>query len=144
MRLVLVMLLLAAGCVDTVKCHTPVAWQPCMGETSEPGASGTPPTITGLMLPTCADQALPSVAGTIAINDLDGDAELIKTSFYVGVRLSETDTMIPIGHMGQDYSAPFSVVVPMAKVGSYDVRVKAVDRAGGQSAPVCNTVTILQ
>ncbi len=51
--------------------------------------------------------------------------------------------MLPAPH-GNSYSGPFAVVVPMAKPGAYDVRVKVVDRAGGQSAPVCNTVTILQ
>jgi hypothetical protein len=142
MRL-LAMTLLLGGCVDSVKCHEPVAWPVCAGATAEPGATGTPPAITSLMLPTCAFVDSPSVSGTIAIADPDGDAALIKSSLYVGVRLAEVETMLPAGHMG-NFAGTFLVAVPMATPGAYDVRVKVVDRAGGQSAPLCNTITMLQ
>jgi hypothetical protein len=138
----LALLLLVAGCVDTVKCHAPSVWPACSDATAEPGASGMPPVITVLSLPTCAFVEVPSVSGTILITDPDGDVAATKTSIYVGTRQSETDMMLPAGHMG-DYSGAFSVTVP-GKPGAYDVRVKAVDRAGGQSAPLCNTVTVLQ
>jgi len=50
----LVLVALAAGCVDTSKCHAPVDWKPCAGESAEPGSSGSPPSIVQLTLPTCA------------------------------------------------------------------------------------------
>ena len=135
--------LLVGGCVDAVKCHAPEPWPACAGAPAEPGATGMPPAITSLMMPSCAYVASPAVSGTIAIADPDGDTALIKTSLYLGARLSETETMLPL-QTAKDFSGTFVVVVPMAAPGAYDVRVKAVDRAGGQSAPLCNTVTILQ
>jgi hypothetical protein len=149
MRLVALGLLVAgcgdivAGCVDTAKCHAPVAWQPCADGTAEPGASGTPPTISSLMLPTCAFVDSPAVSGSITVSDPDGDAALIKSSLYQGVRLLETEAMLPAMPMN-NYAGMLTIAFSMAKVGAYDVRIKATDRAGGQSAPLCNTITILQ
>lgn len=144
MRLVaLALVLVLGGCIDTVKCHAPQPWPACAGSPAEPGATGTPPTIASLMMPTCAFTSSPEVSGPIEIRDADGDIAVVKASFYVGVRLLEMETMLPATQMG-NFSGMFGVAVPMAAPGAYDIRVKAVDRAGGQSVPLCNTLTILQ
>ena len=133
--------LVAAGCVDSVRCHAPSPWPACTGETSEPGASGTPPSITSLMMPTCAYVSEPAVTGNLQVADPDGDAQTVKASLYVGPRLSESEVTLPASVTAP---VPLTLVVPMASEGAYDVRVKVVDRAGGQSAPVCNTLTLFR
>jgi hypothetical protein len=129
-----------AGCADDVKCHTPSSWPPCANATAEPGASGTPPTITSLVVPTCAYTSDPQVAGPLMYMDPDGDAQTVKVSLYVGPRQSESELTLP----PKGTSVPLTIAIPMAMEGSYDVRVKVTDRQGGQSAPVCNTVTIFR
>jgi hypothetical protein len=104
------------------------------------GASGTPPTIASLVMPTCAYTSDPEVSGTLMYMDPDGDAQTVKVSLYVGPRQSESEFTLPA--MGT--SVPMTVAIPMAAEGGYDVRVKVTDRQGGQSAPVCDTVTVFR
>ena len=141
----------AAGCVDTTRCHTAVDWKPCAGETAEPGASGTPPQIVELSLPTCASVDAPTVSGTLHVTDADGDAQVLKVALTSGgMRSDETELELDdAGRSGNDWSGSFSLMVTgsmggMVMQGSDDVRVKVTDRAGGQSLPLCNTIAIVQ
>src|SRR4051812_174849 len=82
---------LAAGCVDTARCHMPTDWKPCAGESAQPGASGTPPAIVELSLPTCANLASPLIMGTLRVSDPDGDAQVLKATFFTGMRNNEDE-----------------------------------------------------
>jgi hypothetical protein len=140
----------AAGCIDTShRCHEPVAWQPCPGAAAQPGASGVPPAITSLMLPTCAFVDAPSANGTLAVSDGDGDAQTVKASFYAGPRVAEAELQLDDARrMGNDWRGAVGLAVPggsqMASELTFDVRVKVTDRAGNQSAPVCNTFSLVR
>lgn len=139
-----------AGCVDSARCKLPSDWQPCAGAAAQPGASGTPPTILRLSLPTCAFVASPTVSGTLEVSDPDGDAQTFKATFSVGVRTDESEVQLPdVGRSGNDWSGSAQLTVMpagggAAGEGSYDVRAKVTDRAGGQSAPRCGTLTLLR
>src|SRR3954463_16246123 len=84
----------AAGCVDTTKCHMAVEWKACPGEAAQAGASGTPPTIVELSLPTCVSINAPTVTGTLRATDPDGDAQVIKATLYIGMRNSEDEAQL--------------------------------------------------
>jgi hypothetical protein len=147
MKRLVLMALVAAGCVDATKCHMPSAWQPCAGGVAEPGASGTPPTIAMLSLPTCAYVATPQVSGTLHVTDPDSDAQIVKITISQGPRLGETEVALPdAGRSGTDWTGALSVAIPMPMAlqqqSSYDVSIKVTDRAGGQSAPVCDSITL--
>ncbi len=146
--LALAVALAGAGCVDG-KCHAPTAWKPC-GDPAEPGASGTPPTIVSLEVPTCAYLDSPSVTASLQVTDPDGDAQTVKVTFFNGgVRASETELELDDAERnGNDWSGSFGLLVMgsgggMPMLGSDDVRVKVTDRAGGQSAPFCSSVAIV-
>jgi hypothetical protein len=140
----------SASCVDTKACHTAVAWKPCAGETAQPGASGTPPSIVALELPTCANLDAPTVTGTLSVTDPDGDAQVAKVTFYTGARNDESEAQLDdLGRSGNDWSGSFSVLITganggMLMEGSDDVRVKVTDRAGGQSVPFCNSIAVVR
>jgi hypothetical protein len=142
--------LVAAGCVDTShRCHSPVAWKRCAGASAQAGASGTPPVIASLTLPTCAFLETPSATGTLAVDDPDGDAQTVKASFYLGARVNESEFQLDDpGRSGGGWNGSVVLSVPgvMQAMGelTYDVRVKVTDRAGNQSAPVCNTFSLLR
>lgn len=139
----------AAGCVDTKACHNATAWKPCSGETAQPGDSGTPPTIVDLVLPTCVDLTSPTVMGTLHVTDPDGDAQVAKATFYSGVRNNESEFQLDDAERsGNDWQGNFALVITgpnggMLMQGTDDVRVKVTDRAGGQSAPFCNSISVL-
>jgi hypothetical protein len=141
---------LAAGCVDTAKCHMPTDWKPCAGETAQPGASGTPPTIVELSLPTCAALASPLIMGTLRVSDPDGDAQVLKATFFTGMRNNEDELQLDdSGRNGNEWSGNFSVVLQgpgggMLMEGSDDVVMKVTDRAGAQSVPMCSSVAIVR
>ena len=141
--------LLVAGCVDS-KCHVPSDWKPCAGATAEPGASGSPPSIVELSLPTCANLSSPTVMGTLHVTDPDGDAQVLKATFYAGMRINEDELELDdAGRSGNDWSGSFSVVLRgpsggMLMEGSDDVHMKVTDRAGAQSVPFCNTLSIVR
>jgi hypothetical protein len=143
-------LLGAAGCVDTKACHNAIVWKPCAGEAAEAGASGTPPSITDLELPTCAYLDSPTVSGTLEVTDPDGDAQVAKATFAQGVRTNESEAELDDAERsGNDWSGPFAVVVVgssggMLMEGTYDARVKVTDRAGGQSVPFCNSIALVR
>jgi hypothetical protein len=139
-----------AGCIDTQKCHQPSDWKPCAGETAQPGASGTPPTVLALSLPTCAFVESPMVLGTLHASDPDADAQVLKASFYVGPRVDESEVQLPASDASAaDWTDQIAVTVVRKgggapSEGTSDVRIKLTDRAGGQSAPFCGTLTLLK
>ena len=141
--------MLLAGCLDTNKCKMPSNWSPCAGETVEPGASGTPPGIASLTLPTCAFVENPSVSGPIHVVDPDADTTTLKASFYIGARVDETDVPIPgTDAASADWTDTISITVSDASggtlmPGSRDVRIKITDRAGNQSIPYCGTLALI-
>lgn len=143
-------LLGTAGCVDTRACHTATVWKPCAGATAEAGASGTPPSITDLEMPTCAYLDSPTVSGTLTVSDPDGDAQVVKATFSQGVRTNESEAELDDAERnGNDWSGPFAIVVTgamggMLMEGTYDARIKVTDLAGGQSVPFCNSVSIVR
>lgn len=138
--------LLVGGCVDLNKCGIPQAWKPCAGQTSEQGATGTPPAIVSLMMPTCAYVDNPIVTGTLKVSDADGDEKVAHvTTSQGGARLAEADTQLdPSLQSMNDWTGPLLLTVSGSTPASFDIRVKVDDVAGGQSVPVCNTVTLVQ
>lgn len=128
----------------------PVEWKPCPGESAEPGASGSPPMIVELSLPTCAYLDSPTVKGTLRASDQDGDVQILKATFYAGMHINESELQLDdAGRSGNDWAGTFSVVVAgstggMVMEGSDDVRMKVTDRGGAQSAPFCNTISIVR
>jgi hypothetical protein len=142
--------LVAAGCVDQSKCHMPSDWKPCAGQTAQPGASGTPPMIVQLSLPTCAYLDSPLVTGTLRVDDPDADQQVLKATFFTGARNNEDELQLDdAGRSGNEWSGNLSVVLQgamggMLMEGSDDVVMKVTDRAGGQSAPFCNSIAIVR
>jgi hypothetical protein len=138
------------GCVDTRTCHTASAWKPCPGQTAQPGASGTPPTIVALSLPTCAYLDTPQVMGMLHVSDPDGDAQVVKATFFTGARSNESEVQLPdSGRSGNEWSGTLSLTLVggnggMLMEGSNDVVVKVTDRAGGQSVPFCNSIAVVR
>jgi hypothetical protein len=146
--LALAVALAGAGCVDG-KCHNATAWKPC-GDPAEPGASGTPPSIVSLAAPSCAYLDSPSLTVSLHVTDPDADAQTIKISFFNGgVRAGESELELDDAERdGNDWSGSFGLGIAgagggMPMLGSDDVRVKVTDRAGGQSAPFCNSIAIV-
>jgi hypothetical protein len=149
MRALWLVVPLSVACVDTSKCHQATAWKPCPGEAAQPGASGTPPTIVSLSLPTCAYLAAPAASGELHVSDPDGDAQVVKGSFYAGPRVDESELQLSDGgRAGNEWMGALTLAVPgtmpTRQPLSYDVRIKVTDRAGNQSAPVCNTFSLVQ
>jgi hypothetical protein len=142
--------LAAAGCVDTTKCHTATEWKPCAGEAAQAGASGTPPSIVELSLPTCVSINAPTVTGTVRVTDPDGDAQVLKATLYIGQRNTEDEQQLADSlRSGNDWSGTIAVVLQgagggMLAEGSNDVVMKVTDRAGGQSVPFCNTIAAVR
>jgi hypothetical protein len=141
--------LLFTGCLDTAKCKQPSAWKPCTGENAQPGASGTPPGIVSLTMPTCAYVESPTVTGTIHVVDPDADTTLVKASFYIGPRIDEVDVPIPVADaVSADWTDSISVTVVSSggtlSEGSRDVRLKVTDHAGNQSVPYCNSMALIK
>lgn len=143
--------LVAAGCVDTKQCHLAVDWKPCPGEAAQAGASGTPPSIVELSLPTCAFVDAPMVTGTLRVTDPDGDAQVFKATLYSGgLRTSEVELQLDdAGRSGNDWSGGLVVALQsgsggMLMEGSDDVVVKVTDRAGAQSVPYCNSIALVR
>ena len=141
---------LAAGCVDTTKCHVPVDWKPCAGSTAEPGSSGSPPTIVELSIPTCAYLSAPSVKGTLRASDPDGDAQVVKFALYTGEHNNEAEIQLDdAGRSGNDWIGEFTLVVSasaggMLMEGSSDIQAKVTDRAGAQSVTFCNSIALVR
>ena len=54
---------------------------------------------------------------------------------------------IDAGRSGTDWTGPITVAIPTQMMAmaqsSYDVRIKVTDRAGGQSAPFCDSITLM-
>jgi hypothetical protein len=142
--------LAVAGCVDTKTCHVPSAWKPCAGETAEPGASGTPPSIVELSLPTCAYLTAPLVTGTLHATDPDGDVQVLKATSFQGARTMESELELDdLDRSGNDWSGDFTISVTMSSgttpmESSVDVVMKVTDRAGAQSVPFCNTIALVR
>ena len=140
----------AAGCVDTTRCKMPVAWKPCSGQPAQAGASGSPPSIVELSLPTCATVDAPLVTGSLHATDPDGDAQLLKVTFFSGARDNEDEVLLDdANRSGNDWSGAFGVAIQgangsMLMESSVDVVMKVTDRAGAQSVPFCNTVSIIR
>ncbi len=140
-----------AGCVDTTHCHMATDWKPCAGEVAQPGASGTPPGIVELSLPTCAYLDDPTLSGTLHVTDPDGDAQTVKAAFYAGMRLDEVDVTLPdSGRSGTEWTGTV-VLSTVANGGTApmmqetdDVIIKVTDRAGGQSVPFCGSFSLVQ
>ena len=104
--------LAAAGCVDTTKCHTATEWKPCAGEAAQAGASGTPPSIVELSLPTCVSINAPTVTGTLRVTDPDGDAQVLKATLYIGQRNTEDEQQLADSlRSGNDWSGTIAVVL---------------------------------
>ncbi len=142
---------LLAGCVDTKQCHVAVDWKPCPGQPAEAGASGSPPSIVELSLPTCAYLDAPQVTGTLHVTDPDGDAQVLKATFYSGgMRSNEAELELDDAHRaGNDWQGGFGLAITSAMGGmpmesSDDVVMKVTDRAGAQSVPYCNTIALVQ
>ena len=139
-----------AGCVDTKQCHMAIDWKPCPGQAAQPGASGSPPMIVELSLPTCAYVDAPTVKGTLHVSDLDGDAQVLKATLFVGMRNSEDEIELDdADRSGNDWSGAISVGLQGAgggrvMEGSNDVVVTVTDRAGAQSAPYCNSIALVK
>lgn len=146
----LALVLAAAGCVDTSKCHAPSDWKPCAGETAEPGSSGMPPTIVQLSMPTCGYVDSPTVKGTLHVTDPDGDAQVVKSTLFMGARSNEAEVQLDdAGRNGNEWSGDLLLSIMtaaggMAMQGTSDVRVKVTDRAGGQSVPYCNSIALVR
>jgi len=143
--------LLAAGCVDTKACHNPTAWKPCSGATAEPGASGSPPAIVGLQMPTCADLDAPTASMSLSVTDPDGDAQVMIATLYTGgVRNTSAEVALDDAERsGNDWNGTIDLVISgamgaMLMEGSSDVRIKVTDRQGGQSAPFCDSIAIVR
>lgn len=142
--------LCVSGCVDTKACHTATVWKPCAGETAEPGASGTPPSIGDLELPTCAYLDAPTVTGSLHVSDPDGDAQVVKATFYQGARNNESEVELDdAGRSGDDWSGTFAITIVgsmggMVMESTDDARIKVTDLAGGQSVPFCNSIAIVR
>ena len=142
--------LAAAGCVDQSKCHMPSDWKPCEGQTAQAGASGSPPMIVQLSLPTCAYLDSPVVTGTLRADDPDADQQVLKATLYTGQRNSEAEVQLDAADLsGNEWSGTVAVAVQgsmggMLMEGSSDVIMKVTDRAGGQSAPFCNSIAIVR
>ena len=142
--------LVAAGCVDTKQCHLAVDWKPCPGEPAQAGASGTPPSIVQLSLPTCAFLDAPTVTGTLRVTDPDGDAQVVKATLYTGMRANEDELQLDdAGRSGNDWSGGLVVALQssgggMAMESSDDVVIKVTDRAGAQSVPFCNSIALVR
>jgi hypothetical protein len=140
----------AAGCVDTRVCHTPSPWKVCAGTSAQPGASGTPPAILELSVATCAYKASPAVMGSMRATDPDGDVQVLKATSFQGVRTHESELLLDDGgRSGNDWSGSFTLAVVdsgsgMLMEGTTDVVMKAADRAGAQSVPYCNSITIVR
>lgn len=142
--------LVAAGCVDTKQCHMAVDWKPCPGEPAQAGASGTPPSIVQLSLPTCAFVDAPMVTGTLRVTDPDADAQVVKATLYTGMRTNEDELQLDdAGRNGNDWSGGLVVALQSAGGGmvmesSDDVVIKVTDRAGAQSVPYCNSIALVR
>lgn len=137
----------AAGCVDSGKCMQPTEWKPCVGEMAEPGASGTPPAIIDLSVPTCAYADNPVVTGTMHVTDPDSDALDLKVTFSAGMRLDDSESVLPDdGRMGTEWIGTITLRSEsmMAMESTDDVRVKVTDAQGGQSLPWCGSLTFLK
>lgn len=140
-----------AGCVDQKTCHQPAAWKPCPNTRAEPGASGTPPAIVELSLPTCVYVDTPVAMGSLHVSDPDGDATVVKATFFQGVRNNESELPLDAAHRsGTEWSGSFAVTLVgggasgMLTESTDDVMVKVVDAAGAQSVPYCNTIAALR
>ena len=140
----------AAGCVDTKTCHNAVDWKPCAGQVAEPGASGSPPEIVQLSAATCAYLTAPSVAATLHVTDVDGDAQVIKATITTGgMRADESELELDDAERnGNDWSGGFTIAVTgsaggMPMQSSSDVSIKVTDRAGAQSIPFCNSIALV-
>jgi hypothetical protein len=147
----IVLVALASGCVDTSKCHAPVAWKPCAGDVAEPGASGSPPTIVELSTPACAYLDSPTVMGSLHVSDPDGDAQMIRAALYTsGMHSNEADIELDdAGRNGDEWTGQFTLAITgasggMPMEGTSDVRIKVTDRAGAQSVSYCNSVAIVR
>jgi hypothetical protein len=141
-----VMAVAVAGCVDVHRCHDPVAWRVCDGESAQPGASGAAPAIVALVLPTCANVNAPTVSGVLHISDADGDAQLVKMSLFAGTRIAESELPLDdAGRTGNDWEGTYELAPPvqMRQATTYQVRLKVTDRAGNQSAPLCAAFSII-
>ena len=140
----------AAGCVDQSKCHMPSDWKPCAGQTAQQGASGSPPQILQLTLPTCAYLDSPLVTGTLRVTDPDADQQVLKATFFSGMRNNEAEEpLVDANRSGAEWSGDFGVVLQgpnggMLAEGSVDVIMKVSDRAGAQSAPFCNSIAVVR
>jgi hypothetical protein len=148
--LALAALLAAAGCVNTKTCHNPVAWKPCPNTSAQPGASGTPPAIVELDLPTCAYIDTPVVTGTLHATDPDGDIGTLKATAFQGKRVNESELSLdPASLTGTEWVGDFSLTLVdmssgMLMESTDDVVVKVVDAAGAQSVPYCNTISAVR
>lgn len=150
MRLLSLAALLLAGCLDTTKCKMPSSWTPCAGQTAQPGASGTPPAITSLSLPTCAYVENPMVAGPIHVVDPDADTMTLKASFYIGQRVNEVDVPVPFNDAASaDWIDTVAIKVVESggggklSEGTREVRLKITDKAGNQSVPYCGSLSLI-
>ncbi len=152
MRLLLALLLAAggAGCVDTRTCHNPQTWKVCPNTVAEPGASGTPPAITSLSLPTCVYLATPIATGTMHVTDPDSDQHLVKATFFAGVRTNESELPLDAAHQsGTEWDGPLNIEIVGAGGGMLmestdDVVIEVTDAAGGQSVPYCGTMSVVR
>jgi hypothetical protein len=142
--------LAAAGCGPDSKCHMPIDWKPCAGQTAQPGSSGTPPTILELSLPTCAYVDTPTATGTLRVTDPDGDAQVLKLTLFDGARENEAEIQLDdAARSGNEWTGQFVVAITGSsggKVmeGSSDLHAKVTDRAGAQSVPFCNSIAIVR
>ena len=146
-RALLVAALALAGCVDATRCHLPSDWKPCAGSSAELGASGTPPAIVALSVPTCAYVDDPEVQGTLHVTDPESDATVVHVTFSQGPRVDESDIDLPdAGRMGTEWSGDLQLraMNATAMEGTLDVRVKVADLQGNQSVPFCNSLTFLK
>jgi hypothetical protein len=146
----LVIVFVAAGCVDTKVCHTPIVWKPCAGQSAQPGSSGSPPSIVELSLPTCAYVDTPIAAGSLKVTDPDSDAAVVKSTFSAGARLDESELVLDDMHRSDtDWSDDFSLTIAAGSGGmltemTEDVSVKVVDTAGAQSIPFCHSISLVR
>lgn len=142
---------LLAGCVDTRTCHMPQAWKPCPNTAAQPGAAGTPPAIVDLSLPTCVFVDTPQATGTLHVTDPDGDAAVLKATFFQGRRNNESELMLSdANRSGSEWSGGITIVLTgaggsgMLTESTADVVVKVVDAQGAQSVPFCNTISAVR
>ena len=135
------------GCVDLNKCGIATTWKPCAGETAEVGALGDPPQIKSFTMPTCAYVDAPVLSGMLTVFDNQGDQQVAHvTTYQGGARLDEADTVLDAAHFTDKmtWTGPISLTVAGSSPASFDIRIKVDDFNGGQSAPVCNTVSLVQ